>query len=128
MRLLLDTHTLVWWSIGDRRLSQAAARAISEPANDVAASPVNAMEIALKYRLRRLPELTFSPVDLAAMLERARIRVLEINFAHALDAGSLKIDHRDPWDRLLIAQARLDNRTVVTRDAIFAAAGVPVLW
>jgi PIN domain nuclease of toxin-antitoxin system len=128
VRLLLDTHTLVWWSTGDRRLSRAAAGAINDAANDVAASPVNAMEIALKYRLRKLPELTFSPAALAAMLERARIRVIEISFAHALEAGSLEIDHRDPWDRLLIAQARLDNRTVVTRDAIFATAGVPVLW
>ena len=128
MRLLLDTHTLVWWSTGDRRLSRAAAGAINDAANDVAASPVNAMEIALKYPLRRRPELTFSPAALAAMLERARIRVIEISFAHALEAGSLQLDHRDPWDRLLIAQARLDDRTVVTRDAIFAIAGVPVLW
>jgi PIN domain nuclease of toxin-antitoxin system len=126
MRLLLDTHALIWWLVDSPRLSQAARVAIADPRNAVLATAVSGYEIANKERLGRLPgKLTGV---LPQVLRKGRITVHPLTFAHALAAGQLPGSHRDPWDRLIIAQARTDGLTVVTIDAVFRDYGVPVCW
>ncbi len=126
MRLLLDSHAAYWFLRGDARLSRAAREAISEPQNDAYASAVSGYELALKARRGRL-DVRFVK-EMAAMLRAARLSVLPISLQHAAAAGELPEPHRDPWDRILIAQAQAERMTVVTLDNVFANYGVPTLW
>jgi len=126
MRLLLDTHALIWWLADSPKLSRAARSAIADPRNTVLATAVNGYEIANKERLGRLPgKLTGI---LPQVLRRSRISIHPLTLGHALAAGQLPGPHRDPWDRLIMAQAMAGGLTVVTTDAIFRDYGVPVCW
>jgi PIN domain nuclease of toxin-antitoxin system len=126
MRLLLDTHALIWWLVDSPKLSQAARMEIADPRSAVFATPVSGYEIANKERLGRLPgKLTRV---LPQVLRKGRIAVHPLTFEHALAAGQLPGPHRDPWDRLIIAQAMAGGLTVVTVDAVFRDYGVPVCW
>ncbi len=123
MRLLLDTHAFLW-AIGDPdRLHSAARAALWDPDNDVQVSVASVWEIGIK---RGLGKLT-APDDLEPHLQAANFDPLPISLEHARAAGSLPLHHRDPFDRMLIAQAQLESLTLVTRDARFAVYGVPVL-
>lgn len=128
MRLLLDTHALLWWLFDSDDLSASARAAIAEPENPVVVSSASAWEIATKHRIGKLPEAGDVVQRLPDYLRRGRLDVLPISLEHALEAGGLPGPHKDPFDRMLIAQARLDVLTVVTRDSVFADYGVPVLW
>ena len=126
MRLLLDTHALIWWLRDSPKLSQAARSAIADPRNRVLATAVSGYDIANKERLGRLPgKLTGI---LPQVLRKGRISIQPLTFDHALAAGQLPGPHRDPWDRLIMAQAMAGGLTVVTTDAIFREYGVPVCW
>jgi PIN domain nuclease of toxin-antitoxin system len=126
MRLLLDTHALIWWLIDSPKLSQVARAAIADPSGAVFATAVSGYEIANKERLGRLPgKLTGI---LPQVLRKGRISIQPLTFAHALAAGQLPGPHRDPWDRLIMAQAMKGGFTVVTTDAVFRDYGVPVCW
>ena len=122
MRLLLDTHALLWW-LADRELSGQARAAIAEPANDVVVSAATAWEISIKKALGKLR----APDDLASQLDANSFTPLAISVAHATAAGALPRHHDDPFDRMLIAQAALEELTVVTRDEHFAAYDVRLL-
>ena len=122
MRLLLDTHALLWWIAGEP-LGDAASDAIADPGNSVAVSAATAWEIAIK---RSLGKLRFD-VDLEHELRINGFSPLAVTVGHALRAGALEAHHRDPFDRMLVAQAQLEERTIVTRDAVFARYDVPVL-
>lgn len=122
MRLLLDTHVVLWW-IANYALSAEAREAISDPSNDSMVSVASAWEMAIKRALGKLD----MPDDLGYQLARHGFVPLSINLAHALAAGALPRHHTDPFDRLLIAQAQIEGLTVVTRDVRFAAYGVPIL-
>lgn len=126
MRLLLDTHALIWWIVDSRKLSQTARTAIAEPRNVVLASVVSGYEIAYKQRLGKLPAEI--PEDLPKALRDARIQAQQLTLDHTIAAGQLPGPHRDPWDRLLIAQAMAGGFTMVTTDAVFRDYGVPVCW
>lgn len=128
MRLLLDTHALLWWLFDSDDLSASVRAAIAEPENPVVVSSASAWEIATKHRIGKLPEAGNVVQRLPDYLRRGRLDVLPISLEHALEAGGLPGPHKDPFDRMLIAQARLDVLTVVTRDSVFADYGVPVLW
>ena len=128
MRLLLDTHVLLWWLFDSDDLSASARAAIAEPENPVVVSSASAWEIATKHRIGKLPEAGDVVQRLPDYLRRARLDVLPISLEHALEAGGLPGPHKDPFDRMLIAQARLNVLTVVTRDSVFADYGVPVIW
>ena len=128
MRLLLDTHALLWWLFDSDDLSASVRAAIAEPENPVVVSSASAWEIATKHRIGKLPEAGDVVQRLPDYLRRGRLDVLPISLEHALEAGGLPGPHKDPFDRMLIAQARLDVLTVVTRDSVFADYGVPVLW
>ena len=125
MRLLIDTHALVWWLTASPRLSVAADAAITDPLNQLYASACAGYEIVYKQQRRRLPPL---PGNLPDSLRRDRIVTLPISLDHAVTAAALVGPHRDPWDRLMIAQAQIEALTVITVDRVFQIYGVPTLW
>jgi PIN domain nuclease of toxin-antitoxin system len=125
VRLLLDTHTVLWWLMDDRRLPSSARAAIINPANQLLASAAVGYEISYKQRLGRLPPL---PEPLPRRLLKEGIEILPITLDHALAATELHGPHRDPWDRIMMAQALAEQCNMVTVDQVFADYGVPVLW
>ena len=127
MNLLLDTHTLLWWLGGDRRLGRRAAAFIAEPRNLVWVSAATAWEIVIKVALGRL-DLGEPPEKcLPREIERSRFRPLPITVEHALEVAALPHHHTDPFDRLLIAQARREGMKMVTSDPAFEAYGISIL-
>lgn len=128
MRALLDTHAFIWWSTADSRLGKRATRIIRDSDNEVLFSAASAWEIATKHRLGKLPEAETILDDLPEALSLSRIEVLPISLEHASAAGSLSGAHRDPFDRMLIAQSRIERIPVVTADPIFKSYDVEILW
>jgi PIN domain nuclease of toxin-antitoxin system len=128
LRLLLDTHALLWWLFDDPRLSGVARAAIAEPGNAVLVSAASGWEIATKHRLGKLPQAGDVSTDLLRYVRRARFQVLPVGLEHAMLAGSLPGPHRDPFDRMLIAQSRIEDLEVVTIDPVFREHGVRVIW
>ena len=115
MRLLLDTHALLWWLSDDAQLGPAARDLIADPAHDVFVSVVSLWEIQVKARVGKLT------ADLAAILEEMEAQAFEllpIRPAHLLRLGGLPAHHRDPFDHLLIAQAMIEGAAIVTADRI----------
>ena len=123
MKLLLDAHALLWWLSGDVRLGRRARAAIVEPTNFVFVSGATAWEIATKRALGKLQ----APGDIEDWLAQNRFRPLPIRVGEAVAAAELPLHHRDPFDRLLVAQARLGGMTIVTRDENISKYDVPVL-
>ena len=123
MRLLLDTHALVWWLANEPTFRPEARQALLDGRSFVAVSAASAWELSIKSAAGKLS----APDDLPAQLERHRFIPLPITIAHALAAGSLPPHHADPFDRMLVAQAQLEGLTVVTRDPRIAAYDVPTL-
>lgn len=128
MKLLLDTQALVLWYDDDAGLSPRARTAIADPGNAVHVSVASLWEWAIKESVGKL----LMPAELAAapdvVLAGDRMLVMEITARHVVGVRTLPRHHRDPFDRLLVAQALADGLTVVTGDAVFARYGVPVLW
>jgi PIN domain nuclease of toxin-antitoxin system len=125
VRLLIDTHALLWWLTDNPRLTGRARSAIADPHNVLAVSACVGYEIRYKQWLGRLPPY---PASLTDRLRRDRIGVLSISLDHALTAAVLPGPHRDPWDRIMIAQAKMERLTMITIDQIFDDYGVSVLW
>ena len=123
MKLLLDTHILLWWLADDPRLPRSAATAIADGESLVAVSAASAWEIAIKRAAGRLE----APDDLLGAIEANNFGSLSISPAHALAAGALPAHHADPFDRMLIAQARAEGLTVVTVDGRFSDYNVELL-
>ena len=112
VRLLLDTHALVWWLTDVGRLPTPTRAAIADPWNDVLVSAVSGWEIAVK----RDRGLLRAPTEMSAAIEAKGFTHLPLTFGHAEQAAALPMHHRDPFDRFLIAQARMEGLTLVTRD------------
>ena len=128
MKLLLDTHALLWWWLDDRRLSSKARAKIGQSANVVFVSAVSALEIAIKVRLGKLPEANDLVDQFEEGLAQQGFKPLPVSMTHALKAGLLEGDHRDPFDRLLAAQAMIDDLTIITNDRALTAFGASALW
>lgn len=128
MRLLLDTHTLLWWLDGDRRLSRRARTLLADEDNLVMVSAASAWELATKARLGKLPGALDVATDVAGCVARQGFVDLPITIQHAQRAGSLKIDHRDPFDRMLMAQSQMEDVPIVSNEAIFDSFGVDRIW
>jgi PIN domain nuclease of toxin-antitoxin system len=122
VRLLLDTHILLWW-LADEDLSAPAREAIADPANLVAVSAASAWEISIKKALGKLT----APDDLEQQVREGGFVPLPISPAHGVAAGRLPRHHEDPFDRMLIAQARAERLTIVTRDKRFEDYDVALL-
>lgn len=128
MRLLLDTHAFLWWLAGDEALSLPARTAIADESNDVFVSAVSAWEITTKHRLGELPGVAAIVADLDAAIASQRFIGLPVSVRHGQAGGTLPGPHRDPFDRMLIAQAMVDRLVLVSNEAIFDAYGVGRLW
>ena len=128
MRLLLDTHAFMWWLAGNRRLSPAARRAVDDSSNDVVVSAATAWEITTKHRVGKLPEAEAVARDVTASIASQGFEALAITVQDAERAGRLPGAHRDPFDRMLIAQALTHDLTVVSIDSVFDRYGVSRLW
>ena len=128
MRLLLDTHTFLWWMDDNASLSTAARRLIADEANEIVVSAASAWEIATKFRLGKLPEAEAIASDVAGRIADEGFEGLAISVADAECAGRLPGIHRDPFDRMLIAQALRHDLAIVSADAEFDRYGVNRLW
>ena len=123
--LLLDTHAVLWWLTDNPRLSARVRDAIGDHATAVYASAASGYEVAYKQSLGKLPH---DLPDLPAALVQQGIVALPVTLPHMIAAGRLPKPHRDPWDRIIMAQALVEGFTVVTVDPVFAEYEVPVLW
>ena len=119
MKLLLDTHTLLWWLYGDPKLSVKAQEVIQDETNTVFVSSASAWEISTKYRIGKLPHAQEAAENLKHHLTVQKFSELPITMRHAQHAGLLPGDHRDPFDRMLVAQAILDNLVMVSNEKLF---------
>lgn len=128
MRLLLDTHAFLWWLAGDDSLSAAAKAAIADQDNDIFFSAASAWEIATKHRIGKLPGVAAIVGDLDKAVVDQGFVGLPISLRHGQVAGALPGPHRDPFDRMLIAQAMTENLVLVTNERAFDAYGVGRLW
>lgn len=128
MNLLLDTHTLIWWFANLPMLSRQSRKVIADLENEIFISSITAFEIATKYRLGKLPVVAAFVDKLDEHLRTEGFKTLPVSLLHALAAGQLPGPHKDPFDHMLIAQARLDDLTVVTSDPVFRRYRVPVVW
>ena len=121
MRLLLDTHVLLWWLSDDRKLATSGRQIIANPNNDVFVSSASVWEISIKTALGRL-EIELD--DLENAIARNGFRSLPIGFRHAITAGRLPAVHRDPFDRMLVAQASVEELRIVSHDRVFERYGL----
>ena len=128
VRALLDTHTFLWWMADSERLSGPAHRAIADEANDIVVSAASAWEIATKFRLGRLPEGEVVAIDVPGCIASQGFGELPISVADGERAGRLPGPHRDPFDRMLMAQALTHDLVIVSIDAVFDRYGVYRLW
>lgn len=128
MRLLLDTHAFLWWLEGNRRLTKKAREAIGAPENTVFVSAASVWEIATKFRLGKLPGTAAIVDDIPGAVASQNFAPLAISLAHAQRAGSLRGPHRDPFDRMLIAQALGESLELVTNEELFEAYGIQRRW
>ena len=127
MRLLLDTHAFLWFVAGDKRLSPVAQRAMERAGAELVLSAASVWEMAIKLRLGRLslPE----PLEIyIAEKMQAGLQLLPVEWEHAARVATLPLQHRDPFDRLLVCQALVVKLPVVTADAMFHAYGAQVIW
>lgn len=123
MRLLLDTHILLWWLADEMRIPEQHREVIRDGRNQVFVSAASAWEIAIKRRLGKLR----TPADLKTQITNARFELLNVTIDHALAIEGLPDHHSDPFDRMLVAQARSENLTMVSEDPKVRLYDLPVL-
>lgn len=128
MRVLLDTHALLWWLAGDPSLPTKARALIADPANEVYVSAASAWEVATKHRLGKLPGAGPLAIDFAREIGSQGFLPLPILLPHGQDAGALDLPFRDPFDRMLVAQALAEKMALVSNETAFDAARVSRVW
>ena len=128
MNILLDTHAFLWWITDDTKLSQTAGNLMGDENNTLYWSAASSWEVAIKYALGRLPLPEQPEIFLPAELEQNRIESLLITDEHAFHAGQLPLHHRDPFDRMLIAQAQRESLILLSSDSLFDLYDVDVRW
>lgn len=128
MQVLLDTHALLWWWANDLRLSGSARTILEADDTIVYASAASALEIAIKVRIGKLPDMADKIHQFDQAVHEDGFHLLVIRPDHGVRAGLLPGTHGDPFDRVLAAQGLIDRLTVVTRDPEIAAFGCKVLW
>lgn len=128
MRALLDTHALLWWLSDDPALTRSARKIIAETANTLIVSAASAWEISTKVRLGKLPTAADLASDFSGSMEREGFQLLGISADHGIRAGFLPGPHKDPFDRMLIAQAQAESLPIITNESVFEAYGVRRIW
>lgn len=127
-RYLLDAHTAIWWWTTSPKLGTRACEVIAAGDSPVFVSAASVWEIAIKSAKGRLPEIENFREDYPLLMARNRFGRMDVSDEHALRAGYLAGEHRDPFDRIIAAQALVEDLTVLTRDPQLAALGCKVLW
>ena len=125
---LLDSHVLLWWWFEPERLSKPVATLLSNPSTAILVSAASIWELSLKHHLGKLPELQSAIHDLRNLLQADGFSELAISAAHGLRAGSYQQAHRDPFDRMLAAQAELDRLVLLSADRQLNTFPCQVLW
>lgn len=128
MRLLLDSHALLWWCDGDARLSKKVRKLIEDEAVDVLVSAASVWEIATKARIGKLPMAVTVAQRLPEVIAEQGFLPLPVSIAHAHRAGWLANAHRDPFDRMLAAQSSIEEIPIATDDAALAECGANAVW
>ena len=128
MKLLLDSHALLWWLLEPSRLSGQARKVVANRQNDIWVSAATAWEILTKQRIGKLPSIGGVAANLFQEIQDEGFQPLGITFAHACLAGSFKQPHRDPFDRVLAAQTLLENLQLVSADPAFDQFGIERVW
>ncbi len=128
MKLLLDTHALLWWWTDDKQLSATARTAIADERNTVLVSAASVWEIATKYRLGKLAMAAIAIQQFPSLIEADGFEHLPITWQHSLRAGVYSHDHRDLFDRMLAAQSEIEAAKLVTCDGAFGGFDTDVLW
>ena len=129
MKVLLDSHVFLWWvSNGGRQLTAKAVELIEDPAIEVYVSAVTGFEVASKAARGRLELPTSADSFVPSRMRRHGFIAMSIDLPHALRAGTLPPIHRDPWDRLLVAQAQIEAMPIVTADPLISQYDVDVVW
>jgi PIN domain nuclease of toxin-antitoxin system len=126
--VLLDTHVVLWWLQGGSKLSPTARTIMQNPGHQLLVSAASAWEIAIKYKAGKLDAAAALVARFESAIEAENFVELPISVRHAIGAGLLKGSHKDPFDRVLIAQARAEGVAVVSTDKCFDAYGVSRLW
>ena len=125
---LLDSHALLWWWFDPDLLSAAVRELLIDPATPVLVSAASVWELSLKHRQGKLPELNGAIADLPGLLQADGFEALPISLAHGLRAGGYSQPHRDPFDRMLAAQAELERLVLLTADPQLSAFPCQTLW
>ena len=128
MQLILDTHALIWWWGNDSRLPGRIRELLEARESVVYVSAVSALEIAIKVRIGRLPQMAQRVTQFHEGVRDDGFHHLNLHYAHAVRAGLLPDEHRDPFDRTIAAQALIENLPIVTCDRAFATFGCAVIW
>lgn len=128
MRLLLDTHALLWWMTDDPKLPAKCASWIEDRANVIAVSPISVYEVRFKAKKGLLPGGDALAADIGPTADRAGFVLLSLTLEHALIAGALPLPHRDPFDRLLAAQAIVESYSILSTDMAFDGLGASRTW
>ena len=128
MRYLLDTHVFLWWLFDDPKLSSISQSIIRDPKNIICISSASAWEIATKYRLGKLPEAGEVATDIIGWIQKACFESMPITTEHAQLAGSWRVNHRDPFDRMLAAQSKIESSVLVTIDKAFELFEIEKIW
>lgn len=128
MKLLLDTHALLWWFGEVEQLTNRARSAIADEDHEIFVSAASAWEVATKHRLGKLPEAREVYPRFEELVNRNGFAYVPVTHRHGLRAGSYVASHGDPFDRMLAAQAEIDDMVLVTRDPLFKLFPVRTLW
>ena len=128
MRVLLDTHALLWWLSDDPALTRPARKIIADTRNTIIVSAASAWEIGTKVRLGKLPTANDLAADFSGHLDRDGFQLLAISAEHGIRAGLLPAPHKDPFDRMLIAQAQAENVPIISVERLFEQYGVRRIW
>jgi len=128
LRLLLDTHALLWYGAGDSRLPVICRDAMADDACETYVSAISAIEIAIKVRIGKLPDAARFSANFEDRVTRFGFLELPVSWRHGRIAGSMPGAHRDPFDRILIAQALVEDLILISNETLFDGFGVQRLW
>lgn len=128
MRLLLDTHAIAWWLFNDSRLSSSIRALIADPQNDVFASAISAFEMATKFHNGKWNDIGPLVMAFEQAMAAERFVVLDVSARHAVQAGLLDGNHKDPFNRMIAAQCTIEGLLLISADSAFKAFGVEPLW
>lgn len=125
---LLDTHSFVWSLLGDKQLSPTVQQILKQRGNAVYVSSVSFYELALKYHLGKWPQAQAIVQNASQLMNRMQYEELTLNIEHSLAAAALPLSHRDPFDRLIVAQAITEDYVLITKDSALSQLGAKVIW